>query len=293
MCIRDRSSLLYDVCYEGKNEYSCGQQFFSKSFMDTLESRNQEMEEISELDKKPENTRELKQGMKVLINLRDMQDMTSGTLHVIDAINIFLGNSASFQNEEYSTKRFFAGFLLVVFLKILSPLMNWSYVCSVSAWCLLIYMHPRAHLKIVDFFKRGKMGKEYKELKKRENQTHNMIFDETPEIRYIEIFEIYRKGLLPDEWRFFRFSNRIFDPQDPYRRAQQFPPGVDSLADVTPPPHWTFDPNFSWKIDSDVHGWVIERGLNLPVTGDFLFDPMFKRRRLIHRVIKRASPVSQ
>ncbi|CAI4500510.1 ALI_collapsed_G0028240.mRNA.1.CDS.1 [Saccharomyces cerevisiae] len=286
------SSLLYDVCYEGKNEYSYGQQFFSKSFMDTLESRNQEIDEISELDKRTENTGELKQGMKVLINLRDMQNMTSGTLHVIEAINSFLRKSSSFQNEECSTKRFFTEFLLIAFLKILSPFVNWSYVCSIFAWCLLIYMHPRAHPKIISFFKTGTMGKEYKNLKKREHQALIMIFDEQPETKFIEIFEIYKKALLPNDWKFFRYSNRIFDPQDPYRRAQQFPPGVDSLADVIPPTGWSFDPNFEWKIDNDVDRWVVERGLNLPITGEFLFDPMFKRRRLVHRVIKNATPVT-
>lgn len=136
------------------------------------------------------------------------------------------------------------------------------------------------------------MGKEYKNLKKREHQALNMIFDEQPETKFIEIFEIYKKVLLPNDWKFFRYSNRIFDPQDPYRRAQQFPPGVDSLADVIPPTGWSFDPNFEWKIDNDVDRWVVERGLNLPITGEFLFDPMFKRRRLIHRVIKNATPVA-
>ncbi|CAI4052016.1 hypothetical protein N7582_005343 [Saccharomyces uvarum] len=286
------SSLLYDVCYEGKNEYTYGQQFFSKSFMDTLESRNQEKDEISELDKRPENTQELKHGMKVLINLRDMQDMTSGTLHVIDTINNFLRRASSFQNEGHSTKRFFTGFLSIAVLKILSPFVNWSYMFSISAWCLLIYMHPRAHPKIIKFFQRGKVEKEYKNLKKKENQTYNMIFDEKPEIKYIEIFEIYKKGLLPNDWKFFKFSSSIFDPLDSYRRAQQFPPGVDSLQDVVPPPGWIFDPNFEWKIDVDVERWVTERGLNLPTTGDFLLDPMFKRRRLIHRVIKSSKPVT-
>ncbi|CAI4063996.1 hypothetical protein SKDZ_08G1970 [Saccharomyces kudriavzevii ZP591] len=286
------SSLLYDVCYEGKNEYSYGQQFFSKSFMDTLESRNQEIDEISELDKRPENTRELKQGMKVLINLRDMQDMTSCTLHVIDAINNFLQKASSFQNEEHSTKRFFAGFLSIVILKVVSPFVNWSYLFSISTWCLLIYMHPRAHPKIIAFFKKEGVEKDNKNLERKKIETHTMIFDEKPEVKYIEIFEIYRKGLLPNDWRFFRFSNRIFDPQDPYRRAQQFPPGVDSLDDIVPPAGWVFDPNFEWKVDDDVDGWVMERGLNLPTTGEFLFDPMFKRRRLIHRVIKTATPLS-
>ncbi|CAI1732648.1 hypothetical protein SEUBUCD646_0O03160 [Saccharomyces eubayanus] len=286
------SSLLYDVCYEGKNEYTYGQQFFSKSFMDTLESRNQEKDEISELDKRPENTRELKHGMKVLINLRDMQDMTSGTLHVIDTINNFLRKASSFQNEVLSTKRFFTGFLSIAVLKILSPFVNWSYMFSISAWCLLIYMHPRAHPKIIKFFQSGKVEREYKNLKRKENQTYNMIFDEKPEIRYIEIFEIYKKGLLPNDWKFFRFSSSIFDPLDSYRRAQQVPPGTDSLQDVMPPLGWIFDPNFEWRIDADVETWVTERGLNLPTTKEFLLDPMFKRRRLIHRVIKSSKPVT-
>ncbi|KAK5782027.1 hypothetical protein RI543_000513 [Arxiozyma heterogenica] len=119
------------------------------------------------------------------------------------------------------------------------------------------------------------------------NEIGNIIIDTTPQIKEIEIFEIYRKGLIPGEWKFFLYSNNVFDYNDQYRKAQKSPPGVKTLDELYPPKTWKFDNNSTWNIDKNVQEWAYYRGLlDLEIDKEFLCDNMFKRRRLTRKVLK-------
>lgn len=124
-----------------------------------------------------------------------------------------------------------------------------------------------------------------------EDYNRNIILDEPPDVKYVEVYEIYKRGLLPTDWEFFKFSSTIFDPTDTYRKALQLPPGVDKIEEIKPPAGWAFDENSSWIIDKNPEIWAIERGLQLPVEEGFLVDPMFKRRRLVRKVIRYKKPM--
>ncbi len=84
------------------------------------------------------------------------------------------------------------------------------------------------------------------------------------------------------------YSSNVFDYNDEYRKAQKPPPGVKELEDVNPPTTWKFDMNTKWEIDYNVVAWSQQKGLptTSEIEDEFYCDNMFKRRRLIRRVLK-------
>ncbi|CCD23980.1 Pex28p NDAI_0C03200 [Naumovozyma dairenensis CBS 421] len=225
---------------------------------------------------------------KVIVNLRDLQDMTTGLVELNDSITHFNTEVTGFRDEYRSTKVFLKFGLLFLTLKLISPYINWSFVISALAWVTLILMHPKLR-KILENSKENPES-DVEEPTLSSEKNYDIVLDEKPEIRTVELFEIYQQGIIPRYWRFLKFSNTVFDTSDPYRKAQQPPPGVLQLDEVLPPKNWEFDKNYPWEVDHHVASWAAEKGLEMEIEGEFLYDSLFKRRRLTRKVLKYANP---
>lgn len=217
------------------------------------------------------------------INLRDTQEMTTNTLELIDKISNFINVKAAFQDELVTTKLFIKCFSIYISLKLLSPFINWSLTISILMWLSVIHLHPGVYSKMSQY--------RITRLRKDRNDNHDpkptIIIDNKPQIKYVQIFEIYRQGLLPNTWVFFLYSNNIFHPMDEFRKSQRRPPGVKQLIEVEPPMDgWSFDSNSEWEIDYNVEIWAKNYKLDLNFDNEFQVDNMFKRRRLTRKIIK-------
>ncbi|KAL3229683.1 Peroxisomal membrane protein PEX28 [Nakaseomyces bracarensis] len=239
------------------------------------------------------NNYNLNHGAKVVVTLRDIQNMTTGTVHLMDSIDQFNSGTAAFIDELKSTSVFFSLLVSAVALALASHYVNWSLLIAVSGWVGLLVIHPKIH----PYIKRLKMTntpiseEDINLITTRYN--HNIILDEPPEVKYVEVYEIYKRGILPSEWEFYKFSSAIFDPSDSYRKALQPPPGVDNINEIKAPAGWAFDDNSEWVIDKNSEIWGVERGIHLPHEDEFLIDTMFKRRRLIRKVIRYTKPLKR
>ncbi|SMN20766.1 similar to Saccharomyces cerevisiae YHR150W PEX28 Peroxisomal integral membrane peroxin, involved in the regulation of peroxisomal size, number and distribution [Maudiozyma saulgeensis] len=231
---------------------------------------------------------EITHGMQVVLNLRDFQNLTTSQLHMMDSLSSFLNETAAFKDERITTLLLVGLLLSCIAFKCLSPFINWSLLCSCTLWLTAIITHPKLlpRLKQLHWFQSHDKQEISTTTLTTSTIKYDVILDQPPSIRYVEIFEIYRQGLIPTTWKFFIYSKSLFNPTDEYRRAQTPPPGVKDLSQVQAPDQWLFDPNSEWEIDYNIHDWASDRNLDLSVDNEFLIDSTFKRRRLTRRVIK-------
>ncbi|SCW00811.1 LAFE_0C12530g1_1 [Lachancea fermentati] len=230
----------------------------------------------------------IKQSMEFVVNLRDLQNSMSAIVKLSDNIEKFIYGTAGFKDEHRSTALFLAGLLSLLFLWLVAPFINWSLVSSMGLWIIMIATHPKVRPKLSRIIKKEQLDNSKKALLKTER--YDIILDEPPETKTAEIFEIYKQGITPKIWHFYTYSTSVFDQSDSFRKAQIPPPGVDDLKLISPPTTYSFENNEQWKIDYDVESWATERGLDLTIEGEFLVDDLFKRRRLIRKVMRYANP---
>lgn len=236
------------------------------------------------------DTQEINAGLQVILNLRDLQNMTTGTVHLTESLSRFINETAAFKDERKTSMLFFGCLVFYIMLKLISRFINWCFLLSLSIWSVFIAIHPKVRPTLSKYMKSKKDTKRIvqtnRPVTQKQKQEYDIVLDETPVIKHAEIFEIYRQGLVPGSWVFFMYSNHVFDPTDDFRKGQQPPPGVKRLEDIEPPADWSFDSNSSWETDNEPEKWSVERGLDLPSEGEFLCDSMFKRKRLIRRIMK-------
>ncbi|EDO19199.1 hypothetical protein Kpol_1050p57 [Vanderwaltozyma polyspora DSM 70294] len=237
------------------------------------------------------DTNSVSHSMAVVMNLRDVQNITTSLVQVSQATDKFIYGAAGFKDERRSTILFFTCFLATGCLWALAPYINWSFFFSFNTWLILICIHPNIREHLLKLMESDKVEEGRKALEKKER--YDVILDEKPEVKHVEIFEILEQGITPHHWKFYKFSNQVFDPHDQYRKLQQPPPGVDNLKDIEPPRTWYFDENAPWEVDPNAKKWSEERGLNLTISGQYLVDDQFKRRRLTRRVLRFARPANK
>lgn len=237
------------------------------------------------------NQKNIKNGVEFVVSLRDLQNATTATLSLSKSIEKFVYGTAGFKDEIHSTIVFLKYLLCCCTLGLLSKLVNWSFFISLILWFTMIATHPKVKRKISVYRKKGGANEQV-DIKKDETAL-KVILDEAPEIKEVEVFEIYKQGITPRHWEFYKISNQVFDPLDKYRKLQQQPPGVSKLDDVLPPKTWSFDGNSVWQLDYDVMKWSSERGLALDINDEFLVDDAFKRRRFTRRVLRYATPAKK
>lgn len=230
----------------------------------------------------------IKQSMEFVVNLRDLQNSMSAMVSLSNSIERFVYGTAGFKDEHRSTVLFLAGLGALLLSGIISPFINWSALLAALAWLSMVAIHPKVRPKLAQVVKKEQLDRGKEALKRTER--YDVILDEQPEVRVIEIFEIFKKEALSNNWSFVKYSSSVFDPRDSFRKAQVLPPGVDELECVCPPLTWSFDANSVWEIDYNVGGWSTERCLNLQIDDQFLVDDAFKRRRLTRKVLRYASP---
>jgi len=252
---------------------------------------------VPELNEKIDtNVRLLKKNMEFIVNMRDLQNSLTNLLELLSNVEKFWYGTAGFKDERVSTSLFFTVFLTVIFFIMIGPYIPWRFILILSGWSLMILIHPKIHPKVMEFNNMIKPQK--KELDKlvKDSERKDIILDEPPEIKEVEVFEIFKKSVSSSQWEFYTFSQNIFDITDPFRKAQKPPPGVSSIDSVIPPKGWKFEDNQPWNIDYECQEWCQNRGLRLDrdnyidIHNEFHIDDEFKRRRLFRNVIRYSRP---
>ncbi|KAK6461488.1 integral peroxisomal membrane peroxin-domain-containing protein [Scheffersomyces coipomensis] len=227
------------------------------------------------VDDKKERASYASSQVALLMNMRDLQNLTTDVLEGINAAEIFWYKTAGFENERLSTFLFYGAMLATSLVLFLGQFMPWRLIFIQSGWLGLILCHPKSKKYLVELSQAQKKRAALKPKKEKLPDTDNdkepkefdrkdIIIDDSPEVKVIEIYELQTKNILHNKWSFYRYSNNMFDIKNKVRVTGKRPVGVDHLAKVLPPKDWKFDFAFAnkWKIDNNPKKFLHDRDLD-------------------------------
>lgn len=280
--------------------------------------------DVNEKIKKKDKTKFVKSQVSLLINMRDLQNLTTDLLKSLDTGEQLWYETLAFKDERLTTFIFYGVAVASSVVLFLGQFIPWRLIFIQGGWALLALCHPNSKLFLLDL-KKLKQLSQIKEEQRRasvpevvvdepENEKepkkpfdrHDIIIDDAPEVRVVEVYEIQRKSLSRNEWSFHCYSSRLFDIKDHARLSGKPPTGVNHLLKVIPPPEWKFDIGFenNWGIDTDpltflrhrlvdLNRFVVEEndpeGWIYDATGDS-DSFQFRRRRLVRDCFRYSRP---
>lgn len=272
-----------------------------------------------ELEKK-DKTKFVKSQVSLLMNMRDLQNLTTELLNYIDQGEDVATNIVGFKDERLTTFIFYILIVVTSVVLFLGKFIPWRMIFIQSGWAFIILCHPHTKKFLVALSKNKKSkpkvvvtdeDAQVVEKPKSVLETfdrHDIIVDDQPQVRLVEIFELQRRDILKHEWSLYAYSKRLFDFKDTVRVSGKLPHGVDSLVKVLPPPEWKYDFGYAsnWRIDQnpqeflharrvsqthlkcpekETEGWIYD---HLPADQDTTIE--FRRRRLYRECYRYARP---
>ena len=221
---------------------------------------------------KKDKMKHVKSQMALLINMRDLQNLTTDVLKGFEAADKFQYETAGFKDERLSTFIFYIVLAACGVVLFLGQFIPWRLIFIQAGWAGLILCHPRSKKYIAALsLNRAVNSQSPPPLPPRKNpkklttfERSDIIIDESPEERVVEVFELQMKSVLKTQWSFYRYTNNIFDCKNTTRLAGKRPNGVENLAKVYPVPGWKFDLGYAnkWHIDTKPTELIYDRGLD-------------------------------
>lgn len=229
---------------------------------------------------KKDTARHRKSQVALLINLRDFQNLTTDVLKGINESEKFYYETAGFKDERLSTFIFYGVLVATFGILFVGQFMPWKLIFIHAGWGAGILSHPKCKQFLVKASKIRKQKALLAKLNAPESAPQivvqdsgneikhfdrtDIIVDDSPEVRVVEIWELQIKSILKHTWSFYRYSNTIFDKNNKLRVAGKRPSGVDQLSKVYPPVDWKFDFGLvnKWNLDIDPSEFIRERSLN-------------------------------
>ncbi|KAK9458379.1 integral peroxisomal membrane peroxin-domain-containing protein [Dipodascopsis uninucleata] len=234
-----------------------------------------------------------------LMNMRDIQNSMDDFTQTYDKIARMLSEPTSFKNEEYSSAVYIFLLFLGGILVFLTSYIKWRYIFFILGWFVVLSGHPSARKFIKASSDIYMAPQEQKfSLLFQKFVTSDIIIDDVPEQRHVEIFELQRQGNDVNEWDDWVFSTSPYEKLSQARLAHDRPNGVRFMDEILPPIGWRFSPNSAWKLDLYPHIWTQNRsivGIDIDSDSKWVYDTVdngtrgeWRRRRWI-RVCERQS----
>lgn len=278
-------------------------------------------EELGKSDK----SKYVKAQVSLLMNMRDLQNLTSDVIEGMERANQVSLDMLSFKDERLTTFIFYALIGTTFFVLAFGKYIPWRLIFILFGWVAIALCHPNTNKYLLKLKTAPSMEKEDKESEPLDHDSakitgpkpsfletfdsRNIIVDDEPEARVVEIYELQVRNVLSHTWDHHAYSKRLFDYKDKVRIAGKLPHGVDNLSKVLPPPEWKYDIGSakSWRIDVDPAHFLRTRGIDqqrLTIRSDeedgWIYDKIpleddsateFRRRRLFRECFRYARPV--
>lgn len=293
---------------------------------DSYKSRGSVADRADEESGKNDKVKFVKSQVLLVMNMRDLQNLTTELLNRIDQGEEAATNIVGFKDERLTTFVFYIAILVTLVVLFLGKYIPWRMIFIQSGWTFLLLCHPHTKKYLVALLqKRGAtkssdtpdeennalkpiivedtvdVGSAKAKHSLLENFDRNdIIVDDHPQVRIVEIYELQRRNILKHEWVLCAYTKRLFHASDPVRVAGKLPHGVDSLGKVLPPPEWKYDFGYAsnWRIDQEPEHFLRVRGIkNLRCAKDgWIYDSAdnadveFRRRRLYRECYRYARP---
>ena len=271
------------------------------------------------IDKK-DKRRFVKSQVSLLINMGDLQNLTGDILESIKTGEKLVNELTNFKDERLTTFVFYIIIVITFVVLFFGRYIPWRLIFIQSGWAAVLLCHPNSKKYIVELQKghnnahrKTPVSQGATPAKKSGSIFENfdrqdIIVDDQPEVRIVEIYELQTRDVFKQEWKFYAYSKRLFDFKDSVRLAGKLPHGVDHLTKVLPPKEWKFDFGLAnnWRIDTnpqefisirkvdqthlsipdgETDGWICDK---VPVDQDTTQE--FRRRRLYRTCYRYARP---
>ncbi|EGW31587.1 uncharacterized protein SPAPADRAFT_154964 [Spathaspora passalidarum NRRL Y-27907] len=285
-------------------EFMDEQEYFNESpATPDSDELSDEMSVVTEITTPDDETIETRKSqLDIVMNLRDLQGLTTDLLVGIEKGEQFYSDIGGFKDERLSTFIFYGTVLATGIVMFLGQFIPWRLIFIQSGWAVMLLLHPKAKKLLVNAQKLQKPKDEVKtevEPAVKEDKPfdrNDIIVDDSPEVRMVEVFELQMKSILKSEWKFYRYTNTLYDKSNKSRVAGKRPRGVDDLSKVLPPHDWKFDFGLvnKWKVDEEPVKFLTERSYDIKLfklkNDEWIYDDMenveqdivyeFRRRRL-------------
>ncbi len=191
-------------------------------------------------------------------NMRDLQNSMDDFSVIHDQLLGIITPLTNFSDERLSSTVFFVLSMIAGFLFVFSDWIPYRAVFLVVGWATICSSHPAAKIILASID--GKLLKNQAERARRKFEAwmfDDIVLDEAPEVREVEIFELQRlqKGT---QWTTWVYSSSPYDPLSPLRVSGNRPRGSRFFEDIQHPPGWEWSDK-TWTLDLFSRDWVEER----------------------------------
>ena len=210
-------------------------------------------------------------------NARDLQNCMEDFSRLHDVANEYVTPYTNFSDEGLSSTLFVVLSVLSCAAVIGSHVVPWRFVALLAGWMATLSLHPDAQTILLSSQSlsqvRSTMATAHEQL--RSWIDSDILLDEPPEIRQVEIFELQKYHPYSDTWEPWLFSTVPYDPLSPARIAGARAKGTQFFADVQAPGGWTWHDK-KWTLDLVSREWVEQRmitGVEIETEGErWVFD---------------------
>ncbi|EGO60649.1 hypothetical protein NEUTE1DRAFT_119792 [Neurospora tetrasperma FGSC 2508] len=223
-------------------------------------------------------------------NLGDLQNVMDDYSVAHDKIIALVVPKTNFSDEALSSAIFVLLCGACALMTVTAHLIPWRYICLVAGWVAISSNHPTIS-RLIGEWQAQYLGGEKEpsvtaqavhdnDKKLEQIQNHppgpspdsslaaerafdawvrsDIILDDAPETREVEIFELQRLSDTSGEWEPWLFSPSPYDPLSAARIAGDRPTGTRFFEDVLPPEGWEWSGK-KWALDLWSREWVEER----------------------------------
>ncbi|KAK5170143.1 Peroxisome size and maintenance regulator [Saxophila tyrrhenica] len=205
-------------------------------------------------------------------NMRDLQNSMEDFSRLHDAANEYITPYTNFSDEKISSTVFFFLFTISCTAFIGSQLIPWRYIAFLAGWTATLMGHPNIRPVLLSTRNLSQLRTSLDDLSALLKSwiDADIILDEPPERRQVEIFELQKHHLYSDTWESWLFSPSPYDPLSPLRIAGARAKGTQFFEDVQPPTGWAWKDK-KWMLDLGSREWVEQRmitGVEIETEGE-------------------------
>ncbi|EME87688.1 uncharacterized protein MYCFIDRAFT_209583 [Pseudocercospora fijiensis CIRAD86] len=205
-------------------------------------------------------------------NMRDLQNSMEDFSRLHDAANKYITPYTNFSDEAVSSTLFLALSALGIAAFVGSALVPWRVIALIAGWIATLLGHASAQKVLLSTKNVSNFRQHVLMLQStlRNWIENDILMDEPPELRQVEIFELQKHHAGSDTWEPWLFCASPYDPLSPARIAGSRPKGTQFFEDVQTPAGWAWKEK-KWNLDLLSREWVEERmisGVEIETEGE-------------------------
>lgn len=205
-------------------------------------------------------------------NMRDLQNSMEDFSRMHDAANEYITPYTNFSDEKMSSTVFLFVFSICCTAFVGSRFIPWRVIALGTGWIATLMGHPSIRPVLLSSRNLKQLRATLDDLSSllKSWVDADIILDEPPQQRQVEIFELQKHHIYSDTWESWLFSPTPYDPLSPLRIAGARARGTQFFEDVQPPTGWAWKDK-KWTLDLASREWVEQRmvtGVEIETEGE-------------------------